>query len=132
MLVTKRFIFSSAHRLSGISFSEEEDRAIYGKCASLHGHNYVLEISLKGKPDKQSGMILDFGVFKKIVQEEVISKLDHKNITEDINFFVKLPPTCENIAKWIWIQLIDKFPNGQLYKIILRETDNNWVEYYGD
>ena len=132
MLVTKRFVFSSAHQLSGISLHESDNRKLYGKCAALHGHNYLLDITVKGTPDRETGMVIDFSVFKDIVQQHIVAKLDHKNITEDIAHFARTPATCENIVQWIWQNLKDRFDTCQLYRIVLCETENNRVEYYGD
>lgn len=133
MLVTRREVFSSAHRLYNPSFTDDENEQIYDKCNNYHGHghNYVLEVVVEGEIDEKTGYVIDLKVLKKIIIENVIRKVDHKHLNLDVDFMKDVIPTAENIAVKIWDQLVDKIPNGRLYKIKLWETENNYVEYFG-
>ncbi|MBP9123996.1 MAG: 6-carboxytetrahydropterin synthase [Ignavibacteriaceae bacterium] len=133
MLVTRREVFSSAHRLYNPSFTDDENEQIYDKCNNYHGHghNYVLEVVVEGEIDEKTGYVIDLKVLKKIIIENVIRKVDHKHLNLDVDFMKDVIPTAENIAVKIWDQLVDKIPNGRLYKIKLSETENNYVEYFG-
>lgn len=113
MLITKKFIFDSAHKLKNYK----------GKCKNLHGHTYVLCVTVDGKIDKKSGMVMDFSEFKKVVEKRVIIILDHNYINKIIK-----QPTAENISVWIWNQ-IEKYL--KVYKIELWETPDSFVTYYG-
>jgi 6-pyruvoyltetrahydropterin/6-carboxytetrahydropterin synthase len=111
MLITKRFKFESAHKLTNY----------HGKCENLHGHSYLLEVTFKGEA-KEDGMIMDFEYIKNIVNENIVKKLDHAYINELIPI-----STCENIAKWIW----DNLKSYNPYKIKLYETEDSYVTYNG-
>jgi 6-pyruvoyltetrahydropterin/6-carboxytetrahydropterin synthase len=134
ILVTRREVFSSAHRLYNPAFTDDENELIYDKCNNYngHGHNYVLEVVVEGEIDDNTGYVIDLKVLKKIIIENVIKKVDHKHLNLDVDFMKDVIPTAENIAVKIWDQLVDKIPNGRLYKIKLSETENNYVEYFGE
>lgn len=132
--VTRREVFSASHRLYNKNLSEEENREIFGECNNLngHGHNYVLEVVVSGDIDSKTGYVIDLKLLKKIVRENVIKKVDHKNLNLDVDFLKDKIPTSENIAVGIWDQLVDKIPSGKLYSVKLYETENNYVEYKGE
>jgi 6-pyruvoyltetrahydropterin/6-carboxytetrahydropterin synthase len=113
MHLTKRFSFEAAHNLIGYK----------GKCANLHGHSYVLEVTVEGEP-KHDGMIIDFYDVKKIVEEKIIEKLDHTYLNDIIE-----QSTAERIALWIWNALHKEL--SALYEIRLFETEDSWVTYRG-
>jgi 6-pyruvoyltetrahydropterin/6-carboxytetrahydropterin synthase len=133
ILVTRREIFSSSHRLHNPNFSDAENERVFGKCSNLngHGHNYILEVIVAGEIDSQTGYVIDLKVLKEIIHENVIKKVDHKNLNLDVDFLKDKIPTAENIAIQIWNQLENKIPSGKLYSIKLYETENNYVEYKG-
>lgn len=133
ILVTRREIFSSSHRLYNPKFSDEENEHLFGKCSNLngHGHNYTLEVIVSGEVDPQTGYVIDLKLLKEIIKENVIRKVDHKNLNLDVDFLKGKIPTAENIAIGIWDQLVNKIPSGKLYSIKLYETENNYVEYKG-
>lgn len=133
ILVTRREVFSSSHRLYNPNFSDEENERVFGKCSNLngHGHNYVLEVVVSGEIDSQTGYLIDLKVLKEIILENVIKRVDHKNLNLDVDFLIGKIPTAENIAVGIWNQLIGKIPSGKLHSIKLYETENNYVEYKG-
>jgi 6-pyruvoyltetrahydropterin/6-carboxytetrahydropterin synthase len=131
--VTRRETFSASHRLYNPDLSEARNIELLDKCASPngHGHNYVLEITVAGEPAEETGYVVDLKRLKEIFRAEVISRVDHKHLNFDVDFLKGINPTSENVAKAIWTILKDKIPNGRLYSIRLRETENNSVEYRG-
>lgn len=133
ILVTRREIFSSSHRLYNPKFSDDENERVFGKCSNLngHGHNYTLEVIVAGEVDTQTGYVIDLKLLKEIIIENVIKRVDHKNLNLDVEFLKDKIPTAENIAIGIWDQLVNKIPSGKLYSIKLYETENNYVEYKG-
>ena len=133
IFVTRREIFSSSHRIYNPNFSENENERIFGKCSNPngHGHNYTLEVTVAGEVDPKTGYVIDLKLLKEIIIENVIQKVDHKNLNLDVDFLKGKIPTSENICVGIWNQLIDKIPSGKLYSIKLFETENNYVEYKG-
>ncbi len=132
--VTRREVFSASHRLNNPELSEEENAELFGKCNSpnWHGHNYTLEVVVGGEPDPKSGYVIDLSVLKKIIQENVTSKLDHRNLNLDVEFMRGKITSSENLVLEIWKQLVDKIPSGKLYSVKLYETENNYVEYKGE
>jgi 6-pyruvoyltetrahydropterin/6-carboxytetrahydropterin synthase len=132
--VTRREVFSAAHRLHNKELSDRENEQIYDKCNNFygHGHNYVLEVIVAGEVDPKTGYVIDLKNLKKIIKENVTSKVDHKHLNYEVDFMKDVIPTAENIAIMIWKQLVDKIPSGKLYSVKLYETENNYVEYKGE
>jgi 6-pyruvoyltetrahydropterin/6-carboxytetrahydropterin synthase len=133
LYLTRREVFSASHRLYNEKYSDEENSKIFGKCSNPngHGHNYVLEVIVKGKIDPATGYVIDLKILKQIIRENVIDKVDHKNLNVDVDFMNGLNPTAENIAIGVWNQLQNKIPSGELYSVKIYETENNYVEYRG-
>jgi 6-pyruvoyltetrahydropterin/6-carboxytetrahydropterin synthase len=131
--VTRRMTFSASHRLYNPSFSDEKNEEIFDKCANRHGHghNYVLEVTVAGVPDPSTGYVIDLKKLKRILNDEVIRRVDHKHLNEDVDFLRGVIPTAENIAVKIWEILEPKITEGKLFRIRLHETENNVVEYSG-
>jgi 6-pyruvoyltetrahydropterin/6-carboxytetrahydropterin synthase len=134
LYVTKRMEFSASHRLYNPTFSEEKNEEVYDKCNNYHGHghNYVLEVTVKGHPDPDTGYVIDLKKLKKILNEVIIDKVDHKHLNYDVEFYKNVIPTVENMAVIMWRELEDKLPSGKLHKIKIYETPNSIVEYYGE
>ncbi len=132
--LTRRESFSAAHRLFLPNLSDEENEKMFGKCSNpnWHGHNYTLEVIIAGEVDPATGFVLNIKNLKEIIRENVIEKVDHKNLNIDTDFMKGLIPTSENITMAIWKQLVDKIPNGKLYSVKLYETENNYFEYKGE
>lgn len=133
--ITRREVFSAAHRLFNPTFSEAKNLQVYDKCnnPNWHGHNYILEVTVCGYPDPETGYLLDLKELKRIIREVIISKVDHKNLNLDVDFLRGIIPTVENLAVAFWKELEGKLPsNCKLHKIKLYETENNVVEYYGE
>ncbi|MTJ06962.1 6-carboxytetrahydropterin synthase [Anabaena sp. UHCC 0204] len=126
--------FSAAHRLAHPDLSLEENTQIYGKCARVngHGHNYHLEVTVKGQIDPRTGMIIDLGALNQIITDYVVEPFDHTFLNKDIAFFAKVVPTAENIA--LYISNVLRSPiqalGGTLYKVKLIESPNNSCEIY--
>ena len=132
--VTRKMHFNAAHRLHNPDKSDEWNASVFGKCNSpnWHGHNYVLEITVAGEPDPDTGYVIDLGDLKEVVQEHVISKLDHSNLNLDVDFLEGILPSSENLAIQIWKQIEPRLTAGTLHSVKLRETDNNSAEYRGE
>lgn len=133
LYLTRREVFSASHRIYNEKFSDEENFKIFGNCSNPngHGHNYVLEVIVRGNVNTETGFVIDLKFLKKIIRENVIDKVDHKNLNVDVDFMKGINPTAENICIAIWNQLESKIPSGELYSVKLYETENNYVEYRG-
>ncbi len=132
--VTRKAHFNAAHRLHNPARSEAWNQQTFGKCNSpnWHGHNYHLEVTVAGEPDPDTGYVIDLAVLKRIVEERVIDKVDHKNLNLDVDFLQGVMPSTENFVVAIWRELEDALPAGHLHCIRLQETDNNAAEYRGE
>lgn len=132
--LTRRASFSAAHRLWSEALSEEENSALYDKCANPHGHghNYVLEVTLRGEPDPKTGMLLNLVILKQAMQERVIGEVDHKHLNHDIPWLEGVIPTTENLTIQFWERLVDALPPGLLYEVRLFETEHNLASYRGE
>ena len=132
--LTRRETFAAAHRLFKPEMSDEENFKMFGKCSNpnWHGHNYTLEVTVSGDVSSDTGFVIDIKKLKEIIHENVVSKVDHKNLNIDTDFMKDLIPTSENITIAIWNQLAGKIPGGNLYSVKLYETENNYFEYKGE
>lgn len=136
MLVTRVESFSAAHRLHSARLSEQENRELYGKCnhPNGHGHNYRVAVTVEGPTDETTGMVINLAELKESIWRHALDRLDHRNLDEDIEYFMRgVPSTTENVARYLWGQLVDCIPApARLYEIELHETDKNYVRYRGD
>jgi 6-pyruvoyltetrahydropterin/6-carboxytetrahydropterin synthase len=132
--VTRRLHFNAAHRVHNPALSDEENNRLFGKCnnPNWHGHNYMLDVSIRGPIDPRTGYVVDLGALKKIVMERVVDQADHRNFNIDVPFMTGVIPTTENIIVAIWRELAPAITHGQLVRLVLWETPNNYVEYTGD
>jgi 6-pyruvoyltetrahydropterin/6-carboxytetrahydropterin synthase len=132
--VTRRLHFNAAHRVHNPALSDEENTRLFGKCnnPNWHGHNYILDVSVRGPVDDRTGYVLDLAVLKRIVEERAVGLIDHKNFNLDVPFMRGVIPTSENIIVGIWRELLPAIRPGQLVKLVLWETPNNYVEYAGE
>lgn len=128
--------FNAAHRLHNPEKSDEWNQKTYGLCNSpnWHGHNYVLEVTVAGEPDKDTGYLIDLGKLKKIINDKIISRCDHKNLNIDVDFLEGVIPTSENLVKAFFFELKDEVElacnnDGELYSVKLYETERNVAEY---
>lgn len=129
--VSRKAHFNAAHRLHNEQLSADENRKMFGKCNNpyYHGHNYDLIVKVTGEIDPISGYVIDMKILKDIIQEHVLDYLDHKNLNEEVKEFSSLNPTAENICVVIWNILRDQLDDKFALKIILYETERNFVEY---
>ena len=132
--LTRRMHFSASHRLHSDKLTDEENENVFGLCNNPlgHGHNYELEITIKGEPDATTGMVIDLKELKSIVQKVIINKVDHKHLNFDVDFMQGMVPTVENIVVAFWQQLEGKLPNGELHELVLYETPRNLASYKGE
>ena len=131
--VTRRLRFNAAHRVHNPALSDQENAAIFGKCnnPNWHGHNYILDVSLEGDIDDRTGYVFDLGALKQIVEREIVDKVDHRNFNLDVDFMESIIPTSENIIVAFWRLLNDRVKPARLARLVLWETENNYVEYTG-
>jgi len=132
--LTRRATFSAAHRLWSEALSEDENYAIYDKCANPHGHghNYTLEVTIHGRPDPTTGMVFNLTAMKHIMHEQVIDWVDHKHLNYDVPWLEEVIPTTEMLVIKFWERLVRAFPEGLLYDVTLHETENNRASYRGE
>ena len=126
----EKFEFAAMHKLWNDDFTEQQNMEVFGKCAHLtgHGHNYIVEVTLQMPPNRDDFHI---GNFEKIVDDELIKLLDHKNLNADLDFFNKTNPTVENITTLAWNQLTGKFGKAKLHRLTIWETDRTYCSYEG-
>lgn len=123
--------FNAAHRLHNASLSDEENARIFGKCnhPNYHGHNYELIVKVTGELDSKTGYVIDLKLLSDLVKKEIIERFDHRNLNLDTVEFKDLNPTAENIALVIYNILQPKLDKRYELKIILYETERNYVEF---
>ena len=129
--VSRKEHFNAAHRLHNPDWSDDTNEKVFGKCNNphYHGHNYEIIVSVTGVPDPQTGYVFDMKLLSDLIRENVLVKLDHKNLNLDTEYFKNLNPTAENIAVVIWRILRQKIDSNLELKITLYETERNFVEY---
>ena len=134
MIVTARLDFSAAHRLHNPEKDPAWNRQVYDKCdnPSGHGHNYLLEASVEGPINSETGMVIDLKKLKDIMRREVIDHVDHKNLNQDVDFLEDVIPTAENLVSAFWRRLEPAIQEGRLFQLVLHETERNSVVYRGD
>ncbi len=132
--LTRKIEFSAAHLYHNPAFSAEENRRVFGKCNNPngHGHNYVLEVTVGGEMDPQTGMVLDLKELKEIMEREVMDRMDHRFLNYEVPELAGKIPTCENIAIVIWQLLEPKIERGHLHRVRLWENTDLYVDCYGD
>lgn len=136
IFVTRKERFNAAHKLSVESWSNEKNLEVFGKCSNpnWHGHNYELFVTIKGNADPVTGFVMDLKVLSSIIKEKVIDKVDHKNINLDVDFMKGKMPSTEMMAAAFWEQLEPEIIRHgcKLHSVKLYETENNFVEYFGN
>ena len=133
--LTRRERFNAAHKLWVKEWSEEENFAVFGKCANKnwHGHNYELFVTVKGQPDPHTGFIMDVKKLGTLIKEKIVNKVDHSNLNLDVDFLPEnIQPTTENLVIHFWKELEPEITGCQLHCIRLHETENIYAEYFGE
>jgi 6-pyruvoyltetrahydropterin/6-carboxytetrahydropterin synthase len=131
VLVGRRESFNAAHQLFDPALSDEENQRLFGKCANLHGHNYVLEVIVAGEVDQATGYVLDLKLLADVIGRQVIRDVDHRNLNTDVPWLKGRVPTAENLAQAFWERLRPELPDGLLRSVRIWETDKNWAEVDG-
>lgn len=131
--VFRKAHFNAAHRLFNPNWSDEQNQNVFGKCSNpnYHGHNYQLEVAVKGEIDPDTGYVIDIENLKRLIKEKIEERFDHKNLNLDTKEFKSLNPTAENIAKVIWQILRAELSSDLELKVRLYETERNFVECEG-
>jgi 6-pyruvoyltetrahydropterin/6-carboxytetrahydropterin synthase len=129
--ITRQVHFNSAHRLYNPAKSLAWNRKQYGLCNQVHGHNYVLEITVKGSADPVTGYVVDLGELKQIMNEAVADPCDHRSLNDDVNFLRGIIPSTENLVIAFWHRIEPRLPAGRLHCVRLYETPRNYAEFFG-
>jgi len=132
--LTRKAEFSAAHYYHNPQWSAEENQRVFGKCANLngHGHNYTLEVTVKGEPDAKSGFVIDLKDLKAIMNREVLDVMDHRMLNKEVPEFATQIPTTENLAISIWKRLEGKLKIARLHRVRVYETPDLFVDFYGE
>lgn len=136
IFVTRKAHFNASHRLHNPNKSDEWNKRVFGKCnnPNWHGHNYIIEVTVAGDPDKDTGYVIDLGELKRIIQRRIIDPCDHKNLNLEVPFLNDMIPSTENLCKAFFYEIeeeIKKLPDSKskLYSVHLQETERNSAEY---
>lgn len=132
--LTRKCEFSASHYYHNPQWSDEENRRVFGKCANLngHGHNYTLEVTVKGEIDPTTGFVVDLKQLKDVLNREVVEAMDHRHLNKEVPEFAARIPTAENIAIVIWQRLERKLNVAKLHRVRLYEMLDLFVDYYGE
>jgi 6-pyruvoyltetrahydropterin/6-carboxytetrahydropterin synthase len=132
--LTRKCEFSASHFYHNPEWSERENVRVFGKCANLngHGHNYTLEVTVKGEIDPVTGFVVDLKELKDILNREVVDAMDHRHLNKEVPEFASKIPTSENIAIAIWQRLEPKLKVAKLHRVRLYELPDLFVDYYGE
>ena len=134
MLITRRFKFAAAHRYYDESLSPEENQRLFGRCATPygHGHNYVLDVSVRGRIDPRTGMVVNLKDLKEVVKLRVVDRYDFKHLNFDLDDFKDTQPTTEAIAIQVWTLLDGQIPGCELARVRVYESDDLFAYYEGE
>jgi 6-pyruvoyltetrahydropterin/6-carboxytetrahydropterin synthase len=127
--LTRAIEFSSSLRCARPDLSSEENARLFGRRAAQHGHNYRLEVTLRGEPDPQTGMVIDLKHLQELLEREIMARFDHRDLNRDTDFFEKDPPTPENFLLVIERLLRAALPPGLLDRIRLQQDEDLWVDW---
>ena len=128
LCVTRAIEFSSSLRYASKDLSDEENRARFGAAAFQHGHNYRLEVTLRGPVDRVTGMVINLTDLKEVLNREIMDRFDHRDLNDDTDYFEKTPPTPENLASVIFRILRDALPAGLLDRVRLHQDADLFVD----
>jgi 6-pyruvoyltetrahydropterin/6-carboxytetrahydropterin synthase len=132
--LTRKAEFSASHYYHNPELSAEENLRLFGKCNNPygHGHNYTLEVTVKGQVDARSGFVVDLKQLKELMNREVIDLLDHRFLNKEVPEFQEAIPTTENLAISIWNRLRPRLKLAQLHRVRVYESPDLFVDYYGE
>ena len=131
--ITRTARFNSAHRLNSPALSVEENVLVYGKCNNVHGHghDYLLEVTVRGEPDLATGMVMNLTDLKRLMNECIVDDVDHRHLDLDVSWLRGTITTVENLAIAFWNRLAPEL-GSRLFEVKLFETPNNWATYRGE
>lgn len=134
VIITRKVHFCASHRYHNPAWDDDTNRRVFGKCNHPHGHghNYVCEVSVAGRVDPATGMVIDLKALSQVLDQVVMERYDHKNLNLDVEVFRTVIPTTENLAIDIWRSLERRIPNGRLHRVRLHEDATLFVEYFGE
>uniref|UniRef100_A0A1B6CK27 6-pyruvoyl tetrahydrobiopterin synthase n=1 Tax=Clastoptera arizonana TaxID=38151 RepID=A0A1B6CK27_9HEMI len=127
--------FSACHRLHSPDLNDEENLQTYGKCNNFHGHghNYTVEVTLRGPVTADTGMVMNINDLKVIINKAIMEPMDHKNLDKDVPYFKNVVSTTENVAIFIWNNIKHELTDSSiLYEVKIFETDKNVIAYRGE
>ena len=130
-ILTKKFHFCSSHKYGNSYWTEEKNLEVFKKDFRSHGHNYILEVSVTGPINPDTGWLVDLNKLNKIVKSRIVDVLDHSHIELDVDWFKDKQPSSENILIWAWERLEPLLNEGKLYRLRLVETHSIHTDYYG-
>jgi 6-pyruvoyltetrahydropterin/6-carboxytetrahydropterin synthase len=130
VVVTRRETFTAGHRLFRPEWSDERNRKVFGQCSnpSGHGHNYVLEVSVCGEIDPETGYVMDLAELSRVLHEAVLDDVDHRNLNTDVSWLAGRVPSTEVLADAIFDRLDERIGGGLLWRVVVRETEKNRAE----
>tara|TARA_B100000902_G_scaffold191213_1_gene182745 strand:- start:1141 stop:1557 length:417 start_codon:yes stop_codon:yes gene_type:complete len=131
IILTKKYHFCASHKYGNDSWSDEKNLEIFGKDFNNHGHNYILEVSVTGPVNPDTGWLVDLQILNKVVKSNVVNVLDHSQIEKDIEWFNSKQPSSEELVVWIWNQIVKDFKEAKIHRIRLVETFTIHTDYYG-
>ena len=134
VFITRQVHFNSAHRLVNPAKGKKWNEKKFGPCTNphWHGHNYVLEVTVRGQPNPETGYVIDLADLKAILHLAVVDKCDHRNLNSDVDFLRGLIPTTENLVIAFWNEITPHVPPpAKLHCVRLYETPRNFADYFG-
>ena len=130
-IITKKYHFCASHKYGNSNWSEEKNYEVFGKDFNNHGHNYILEVSVTGPIDPDSGWLVDLQKLNVLVRSRIVDVIDHSQIERDIDWFKGKQPSSENILVWAWNEIAPRMEKGTLHRLRLVETHSIFTDYYG-
>ena len=130
-IITKKYHFCASHKYGNSNWSEEKNYEVFGKDYNNHGHNYILEVSVTGPIDPESGWLVDLQKLNVLVRSKIVDVIDHTQIEKDIDWFKGKQPSSENILIWAWNEIAPRMEQGTIHRLRLVETHSIFTDYYG-
>ena len=130
-IITKKYHFCASHKYGNSNWSEEKNYEVFGKDYNNHGHNYILEVSVTGPIDPDSGWLVDLQKLNVLVRSRIVDVIDHSQIEKDIDWFRGKQPSSENILVWAWNEIAPRMEQGTIHRLRLVETHSIFTDYYG-
>jgi 6-pyruvoyltetrahydropterin/6-carboxytetrahydropterin synthase len=126
--ITRRATFAAAHVLCRPDWTDERNREVFGACVNDHGHNYVIEVTVSGPVEPETGMVINLKQVDSILRREFIDAVDHRHLNRDVDFLIGVIPTAENIARAAFTRLASPFRPARLTRLRIVESENNSAE----